>query len=93
MSPESSVCFELKVISPTRLLTEAKVTEVQVPGLDGYLGIWPGHRPLNTCLSRGDITFKTTDNREERITIKGGLMKVEATKILIMADLDEHDRS
>ncbi|HAV42178.1 MAG TPA: hypothetical protein DCW97_07255, partial [Acidobacteria bacterium] len=44
-------------------------------------------------LSRGEITFKTTDNREERITIKGGLMKVEATKILIMADLDEHDRS
>ena len=89
MSPESSDFFELKVISPSRLLTESKVTELQVPGLDGYLGIWPGHRPLNACLGRGEIIFKTIDNREESVTIKGGVIKVESAKILIMADLEE----
>ncbi|HOJ26976.1 MAG: F0F1 ATP synthase subunit epsilon [Candidatus Saccharicenans sp.] len=89
MSSESSDFFELKVISPTRLLTEGRVTELQVPGLDGYLGIWPGHRPLNACLGPGEIIFKTIDNREERVTIKGGVIKVEPAKILIMADLEE----
>jgi F-type H+-transporting ATPase subunit epsilon len=89
MSPENADFFELKVISPTRLLTEGKVTELQVPGLDGYLGIWPGHRPLNACLGRGEIIFKTIDNREERVTIKSGVIKVEPAKILIMADLEE----
>ncbi|HRD02502.1 MAG TPA: hypothetical protein PLP57_07680 [Candidatus Saccharicenans sp.] len=91
MSPESSAFFELKVIAPTRLLTEARVTELQVPGLDGYLGIWPGHRPLNACLGQGEIIFRTTDNREERVMIKGGVIKVETSKIIIMADLDEND--
>ncbi len=89
MSSESSDFFELKVISPTMLLTEGRVTELQVPGLDGYLGIWPGHRPLNACLGRGEIIFKTIDNREESVTIKGGVIKVESAKILIMADLEE----
>jgi F-type H+-transporting ATPase subunit epsilon len=91
MSPEISDFFELKVISPTGLLTEGRVTELQVPGLDGYLGIWPGHRPLNACLGRGEIIFRTTDNREERVLIKGGIIKVEPAKILIMADLEEND--
>ncbi|MDD8021372.1 MAG: hypothetical protein PHU81_09415 [Acidobacteriota bacterium] len=91
MSPGAPAFFELKIISPDKLLAEARVAEVQVPGLDGYLGIWPGHRPLNACLGRGEIIFKTTDSREERVMIKSGIIRVEASKILIMADLDKND--
>jgi F-type H+-transporting ATPase subunit epsilon len=91
MSGELPVFFHLRVISPERLLVEADVTEVQVPGLDGYLGIWPGHRPLNACLGTGEIIYRTTDHREEKVPVKGGILQVENDKILVLTGMDNDD--
>ena len=44
----------LQLVSPERLLVEEQVTEVQVPALDGYIGVLPGHAPL---LSELTATF------------------------------------
>ncbi|HEK85076.1 MAG: F0F1 ATP synthase subunit epsilon [Candidatus Saccharicenans sp.] len=88
MSGEQKASYHLRIISPVRLITDAEVTEVQVPSLDGYLGIWPGHRPLNACLSEGEIIYKTADNREEKVEIKGGIIKVENDKIIILTGIN-----
>lgn len=87
MGPDKNAHLQLKVISPEKLLVEAEVNEVQVPGLDGYLGIWPGHRPLNACLGKGEIIFHSVDGREEKIKINGGIIQVENDKILIFTNL------
>ena len=34
----------LQLVSPERLLVEEQVTEVQIPALDGYIGVLPGMR-------------------------------------------------
>ena len=45
--------IELEVATPERLLVREQVTEVQVPGKDGYLGILPGHAPLLSRTGHG----------------------------------------
>lgn len=91
MNPEKDSRLQLRVVSPTRLLAEAEVLEVQVPGLDGYLGIWPGHRPLNACLGQGQLVYRTVLGQEERLEIKGGLVRVADDKILVLTDMEDDD--
>jgi F-type H+-transporting ATPase subunit epsilon len=91
MNGDPPAAFHLRVISSEKLLVDAEVTEVQVPGLDGYLGIWPGHRPLNACLGTGEIIYRTVAKREERVMVKGGIIQVENDKILVLTGMDNHD--
>ncbi len=91
MSLDREARLQLRVVSPSRLLVEAEVLEVQVPGLDGYLGLWPGHRPLNACLGRGQIIYRTVLGREERLDIKGGLVRVADDKILVFTGMEDDD--
>ncbi|MGB9907300.1 MAG: F0F1 ATP synthase subunit epsilon [Candidatus Saccharicenans sp.] len=91
MTADSKARMHLRVISPQKLLVEADVLEVQVPGLDGYLGLWPGHRPLNACLGKGEIIYKTVIGREERISIGSGLLQVANDKILVFTDMENDD--
>ena len=51
MLPEA---IELIVVTPERQLLRETVVEVTIPGLDGALGILPGHAPLMTEL--GDLS-------------------------------------
>ena len=45
--------IQLVVVTPVRQLLSESVTEVQLPGADGYLGVLPGHAPLITELGIG----------------------------------------
>ena len=38
--------LELEVATPERELVREQVSDVQVPGKSGYMGILPGHAPL-----------------------------------------------
>jgi len=91
MNPERTGYLLLKVISPEAMLLEAEVSEVQVPGLDGYLGIWPGHRPLNACLTDGDIIYRLASGQPGNLKIKGGLVTVESDKILVLTGMSHDD--
>lgn len=57
MTQDKLASIRLKVIAPDKLLIDDQVQEVSLPGLDGYLGILPGHRPLVVALGRGVIMY------------------------------------
>ena len=42
--------LSLEVVTPERQVLHEDVDSIQLPGLDGYLGILPGHAPLLTEL-------------------------------------------
>lgn len=90
MTADPGVRMQLRVISPLKLLVESEVLEVQVPGLDGYLGIWPGHRPLNACLGKGEIIYRTVIGQEERVSINSGFLQVANDKILVFIDMEDN---
>ena len=55
MLPEA---IELIVVTPERQLLHETVVEVIIPGLDGELGILPGHAPLITELGIGELRYQ-----------------------------------
>ena len=61
MLPEA---IELIVVTPERQLLRETVVEVTIPGLDGQLGILPGHAPLITELGIGELGYRTATSSQ-----------------------------
>ena len=57
--------LDLTVVTPEQALIHEEVDEVQVPGLNGYLGLLPGHAPLFSELAIGALSY-TREGRKVR---------------------------
>ncbi len=80
--------INIRIVTPTRSLIDEPVDMVIMRGIEGDLGILPGHEPLTTVLAIGSI--KLINEGEERIaTILGGFAEVGAEKITILSDAAE----
>ena len=55
--------LELEVATPERELVREQVSEVQLPGKNGYLGVLPGHAPLLGLLGIGTLTYVVGGNK------------------------------
>jgi F-type H+-transporting ATPase subunit epsilon len=78
----------LRVVTPNRLVVREDVEEVQVPGLDGYLGILPSHAPLLSELKPGEITYR--HGRElTKLAVSGGFLEVLPEQITVLAETAE----
>src|SRR5438552_3790810 len=68
--------IQLVVVTPVRQLLSESVTEVQLPGADGYLGILPGHAPLITELGIGELTYRTAGGQTGLLAVIRGFAEV-----------------
>jgi F-type H+-transporting ATPase subunit epsilon len=85
MSDGLPVKLRLKVVTPRRLIVEADADAVALPGLEGELGIFPGHRPLFAALGRGRISYRA-GGFEESFAVRGGYAQVQPEKVLVMTE-------
>ncbi len=86
MLPDS---LTLQVVTPERqLIEEAGVSEVQLPGLDGYLGILPGHAPLLTELGIGQLSYRKGKDTYFATAIRG-FAEVLPDRVAILAEIAE----
>src|ERR1019366_31508 len=82
----------LQLVSPERILVEEQVDEVQVPGLDGYMGILPGHAPLLSELMPGGVLSYRTGGAEKVLAVYGGFVEVQPDRVRILADFAERKK-
>ena len=80
--------IELEVATPERLMVREKVTEVQLPGQDGYLGILPGHAPMLGLLGTGLLSYVVGPNRRY-LAVHGGFLEVQAEHLRVLANVAE----
>src|SRR5262249_27813007 len=80
--------FELEIVTPEKLVVKDVAEEAQIPGKNGYLGILPGHAPLITELSIGEISYKTS-GVTKHICVAWGLAEVLPNKVTILAETAE----
>jgi F-type H+-transporting ATPase subunit epsilon len=87
MLPDS---IELTVVTPERQLLRVKASYVTVPGLDGELGVLPGHAPLITELGIGELTYQTSgDAKAVPLAILGGFAEVLPDRVTVLAEAAE----
>ena len=80
--------FQLEIVTPEKKVVETAAEEAQIPGKNGYLGILPGHAPLITELSVGEITFRE-NSTEQRLAVAWGFAEVLPNKLTILAETAE----
>jgi F-type H+-transporting ATPase subunit epsilon len=59
-----------------------------VPGVDGMLGILPGHAQLISLLQNGELRVKK-GGAEESIVVFGGFVEVSHDRVTVLADTAE----
>jgi len=80
--------FQLEIVTPEKKVVETTAEEVQIPGKNGYLGILPGHAPLITELSVGEITFRE-NSTEQKLAVAWGFAEILPNKVTILAETAE----
>ena len=80
--------FQVEIVTPEKKVVETAAEEVQIPGKNGYLGILPGHAPLITELSVGEITYRE-NSTEQKLAVAWGFAEVLPTKVTILAETAE----
>jgi F-type H+-transporting ATPase subunit epsilon len=82
--------LHLQLVSPERILVDEQVDEVQVPGLDGYMGILPGHAPLLSELMPGGVlTYRAGAAGQKVLAVYGGFVEVQPDRVRVLADFAE----
>tara|TARA_B100001093_G_scaffold208291_1_gene200106 strand:+ start:2240 stop:2656 length:417 start_codon:yes stop_codon:yes gene_type:complete len=76
----------LEIVTPERKVFSGEVENVYLPGTEGELGALPGHAPLVTGVSPGELRY-TVDGKIEELAIGSGFVEVTQEKITILADL------
>jgi F-type H+-transporting ATPase subunit epsilon len=80
--------LELEIVTPDKMLVRERVEQVQIPGKTGELGILPGHAPLITTLTIGEISYRQGTNTHY-LAVAWGFAEVLPTKVTILADTAE----
>ena len=80
--------FQLEIVTPEKLVVKEAVEEAQIPGLNGYLGILPGHAPLITELGVGVITYRA-GGATKTLSVAWGFAEVLQDKVTILAETVE----
>ena len=90
MSASGPDRFHLRVVTSRSLLVEADVDEVQIPTIDGLIGVFPQHRPLIAALGRGVLTYRQ-GKYEERFPIEGGYAEVGPEAVTVFTESTEEE--
>ena len=75
----------LEIVTPERLAYSDTVDAVNVPGIEGELGILPHHAPLVSMLGIGELRIRKGGS-EEAFAIVGGFVQVRPDKVVVMAE-------
>jgi len=78
----------LEIVTPDKLLVKVQADEVQIPGKAGDIGVLPGHAPLITELTIGEIAYKH-GGTTEHLSVAWGFAEVLPDKVTILAQTAE----
>src|ERR1700676_1531125 len=77
--------LHFEFVSPESVLFSGDVDQVDLPGIEGDMGILPGHAPLVTTLRPGIVTVFRTGGRDQIVVI-GGFAEVGPAGLTVLAD-------
>lgn len=83
--------FLLEIVTPEHLVYSKQVNSLTVRGVNGELGILPGHIPLVTPLQVAPLSVKA-DGVTVSIAVHGGFVEVHKDKVTVLAESAELPR-
>jgi len=77
--------LHFEFVSPERVLFSGDIEQVDLPGIEGDMGIFAGHTPLVTVLRPGIVTIYRGGAREP-VVVTGGFAEVGPAGLTVLAD-------
>ena len=95
--PENKL--QLSIVTPERLVLNEEVDQVNVPGVEGDLGILYDHAPILTTMRAGKFSYELLSekgNETIQMIVSGGYLEVTDNRVIVLAEavefLDEIDK-
>lgn len=79
--------MKVQLVNMERSLWAGEARFVAAPGVEGELGIMPGHTPLLTALQAGPVEVHTTGGEVEVFYVSGGMLEVQPQQVTLLADV------
>jgi F-type H+-transporting ATPase subunit epsilon len=80
--------LQLEIVTPEKQLVHEPADDITIPGKAGDIDVLPGHAPLITELTIGEITYKH-GSATEHISVAWGFAEVLPDKVTILAQTAE----
>jgi F-type H+-transporting ATPase subunit epsilon len=77
--------LRFEFVSPETVLFSGDVDQVDLPGIEGDLGVLPGHAPMVTLLRPGIVTIMREGQRET-VVVVGGFAEMGPGGLTVLAD-------
>jgi F-type H+-transporting ATPase subunit epsilon len=74
------------IVSAKESIFSGNVTMIVAHGIQGDLGVLPGHVPLLTQLTPGPVRVMLEDGEENIYYVSGGMLEVQPTVVTVLAD-------
>ena len=91
--------LQLSIVTPERLVLNEEVDQVNVPGVEGDLGVLYDHAPILTTMRAGKFSYELLSekgNETIQMIVSGGYLEVTDNRVIVLAEavefLDEIDK-
>ena len=91
--------IQLSIVTPERLVLSEDVDQVNVPGVEGDLGILYDHAPILTTMRAGRFSYELAGEKGKEtvhMIVSGGYLEVTDNRVIVLAEavefLDEIDK-
>ncbi len=91
--------LQLSIVTPEKLVLNEDVDQVNVPGVEGDLGILCDHAPILTTMRAGRFSYELAGEKGRetiQMVVSGGYLEVTDNRVIVLAEavefLDEIDK-
>ena len=78
--------MKLEIVTPSGVIFDNEVKQVNLPGSEGEFGVLPKHATLVSLLDTGVIVIEKQDGSEIAVAINSGYVKVDEEKTTCIVD-------
>ena len=84
--------LQLSIVTPERLVLSEDVDQVNVPGVEGDLGILYDHAPILTTMRAGRFSYELAGEKGResvQMIVSGGYLEVTDNRVIVLAEAVE----
>jgi len=78
--------FTLKILAADNPYYQGEATSLVVPTSQGQYGILAHHTNMISAIVQGKLFFKDQEDKETRIIVTNGMVKVESNVVLVLVE-------
>jgi len=75
--------MKVEILTPDKTLFSGDADVVTVPGINGSLQILENHAPMIANLTKGSLSIKSKDGKQQ-FDVTGGLVEVLKNKVIVL---------